>query len=272
MIKAGVIGHPISHSKSPYIHGYWLQQYGIEGEYKAYDIEPAVLESAVRGLVDAGLTGFNVTLPHKQNIMSFCKTVSDEARLIGAVNTITVLKNGDLHGHNTDAFGFAQNLMEMIPDFKWSGATATVIGAGGAARAILYALYQKGLTDIRLTNRTRASAEILAAPYNAKIIDWHDRNSSVSDTDLLINTTSLGMKGQKPLDIDLSGLNQNAVVYDIVYTPLKTPLLQQAEQCGAQIVTGIGMLLHQARPGFESWFGRFPKVTDALEQLVLAVE
>ena len=272
MIKAGVIGHPISHSKSPFIHGYWLTQYGIDGEYKTYDIDPAALDAGVRGLVDGGLAGFNVTLPHKQNIMPLCKTVSDEARLIGAVNTITVLKNGDLHGHNTDAFGFAQNLKETIPEFKWDGASATVIGAGGAARAILYALRQNGVADIRITNRTRESAENLAAPYKANVIDWDDRNASVCGTDLIINTTSLGMKGQNQLEIDLSGITENTVVYDIVYTPLMTPLLQQAEQQGAKIVTGIGMLLHQARPGFEAWFGHFPNVTEELEALILGIK
>ncbi len=271
MIKAGVIGHPISHSKSPSIHGYWLKHYGIEGEYKTYDIDPAKLEAGVRVLLEDGLVGFNVTLPHKQNIMSLCQTVSDEARLIGAVNTITILKNGNLHGHNTDAFGFAQNLKETVPDFKWSGATATVIGAGGAARAVLYALHQNGITDIRLTNRTRESAENLGAFYHAKIVDWDDRHSLARDTDLMINTTSLGMKGQPLLDIDLTGIRDQTVVYDIVYTPLMTPLLQQAEQKGAKIVTGIGMLLHQARPGFEAWFGHFPKVTDELETIILSL-
>lgn len=269
MIKAGVIGHPISHSKSPFIHGYWLKQYGIDGEYKTYDIAPAELETGVHGLIDSGLVGFNVTLPHKQNIMPLCKTLSDEARLIGAVNTITVLKNGDLHGHNTDAFGFAQNLKETIPDFKWNGAAATVIGAGGASRAIIYALQQNGISNIRITNRTRESAQILATPYDAEVIDWNNRHSSVRDVDLIINTTSLGMNGQEPLDLDLSGISKNTVVYDIVYAPLITPLLQQAQQYGARTVTGIGMLLHQARPGFEAWFGQFPQVTQELEELIL---
>jgi shikimate dehydrogenase len=272
MIKAGVIGHPISHSKSPLIHGYWLKQYGIEGEYKTYDIDPAALETGVRGLVDAGLVGFNVTLPHKQNIIPLCKTLSNDARSIGAVNTVTVLKNGDLHGHNTDAFGFARNLKVAVPDFDWENATATVIGAGGAARAILYALQQHGIINIRITNRTIESAQNLAALYQAKVIDWDDRNASVRDADLIINTTSLGMKGQNSLDIDLSGINGNAVVYDIVYTPLMTPLLQQAEEKHVRIVTGVGMLLHQARPGFEAWFGHFPDVTPELESLILGIK
>ena len=269
MIKAGVIGHPIAHSKSPLLHGYWLKQYGIAGEYKTYDIDPASLETGVRALVDAGLSGFNVTLPHKQTIMSLCQTMSDEARLIGAVNTVTVAKNGDLHGHNTDAFGFAQNLKETIPDFDWNGSTATVIGAGGAARAVLYALQKNAVGDIRLTNRTRESAEKLGAAYGATIIDWDDRNASVAGADLIINTTSLGMKGQDALDIDLSGITDQTIVYDIVYTPLITPLLQQAQDKGARVVTGIGMLLHQARPGFEAWFGQFPDVAKELEAFIL---
>lgn len=272
MIKAGVIGHPIAHSKSPSIHGYWLNQYGIEGEYKAYDIAPAELESGVRRLVDAGLVGFNVTLPHKQSIMKLCKTLSDDARLIGAVNTVSVSKNGDLHGHNTDAFGFAQNLKVAVPDFDWKNATATVIGAGGAARAVLYALHQQGVPAIRITNRTRESAEQLAAHYHAQVVDWDDRNAAVRDADLIVNTTSLGMTGQPSLDIDLSDINGNAVVYDIVYTPLMTDLLQQAEEQRVRFVTGIGMLLHQARPGFELWFGHFPDVTPELESLILGIK
>lgn len=272
MIKAGVIGHPISHSKSPLIHGYWIKQYGIQGEYKTYDIAPENLESGVRGLVDAGLVGFNVTLPHKQNIMPLCATLSDEAAAIGAVNTITVFPNGDLHGHNTDAFGFAQNLKVAAPDFVWKDATATVIGAGGAARAVLYALHQNGVKHINITNRTRESAENLAASYHAHVVDWDDRNSAARNADLIINTTSLGMTGQSSLDIDLTDINGNAVVYDIVYTPLMTPLLQQAEEKRVRVVTGVGMLLHQARPGFEVWFGHFPDVTPELEALILGIK
>lgn len=270
MIKAGVIGHPISHSKSPLIHGYWLNQFGIDGEYKTYDIAPDTLKDGIRQLVDAGLVGFNVTLPHKQNIIPLCKTLSDEARSIGAVNTVTVLKDGDLHGHNTDAFGFSQNLTETIPDFDWGSAKAAVIGAGGASRAILYALKKMGVTDIRLTNRTRAIAENLGALYGADIFDWDKRNQSVRGANLIINTTSLGMKGQDELNIDLSSMQNNAVIYDIVYTPLITPLLQQAINLNAKIVTGVGMLLHQARPGFEAWFGRFPSVTKDLEEIILS--
>lgn len=271
MIRAGVIGYPISHSKSPYIHGYWLKKYGIDGEYKAYEIRPETLETDIHDLVHAGVSGFNVTLPHKQNMMRLCQTLTDEARLIGAVNTVTVLKNGDLHGDNTDAFGFTQNLEKTIPGFDWTKKTATVIGAGGAARAVLYALSQKAVPEVRITNRTQESAENLARLYHATPFEWKDRDKSVSGADLIINTTSLGMKGQNPLDIDLSGIQESTVVYDIVYTPLITPFLHQAQNEGARIVTGIGMLLHQARPGFHAWFGQTPTVTDELENLILGV-
>lgn len=269
MIKAGVIGHPIAHSKSPSIHGYWLKHYGIDGTYERHDIHPDDLSDGIQRLKDAGLSGFNVTLPHKQNIIPFCQTVSDEAKLIGAVNTVTISKTGDLHGHNTDAFGFAQNLNEKITGFDWKNAPATVIGAGGAARAIVYALAKNGIPEIRITNRTLESAEKLASPYGAKVVEWNHRDRAVQDAGLIINTTSLGMKGQAELDIDLTGMRKDAVVYDIVYTPLLTPLLQQAQLKHARIVTGIGMLLHQARPGFEKWFGRFPEVTADLEKLIL---
>lgn len=272
MRKAGVIGHPISHSKSPFIHGHWLSKYGIDGEYKTYDIAPENLEAGIRELVALGLSGFNVTLPHKQKIIPFCKTLSDEARAIGAVNTVTIDANGDLHGHNTDAFGFAENLNQNIPNFEWASSRVLVIGAGGAARAIVYALSKNDVASITITNRTLESAEELAKIYGANVVDWSKRHSAVEGIDLIINTTSLGMKGQANLDIDLSALNQNAVVYDIVYVPLMTPLLQQAQSVGAKVVTGIGMLLHQARPGFEQWFGKYPDVTVELEKTILDIK
>lgn len=269
MLKAGVIGHPISHSKSPLIHGHWLELYGIDGEYKTYDIAPENLETGIRGLIDGGLGGFNVTLPHKQNIMTLCDSLSDEAEAIGAVNTVTVTECGGLHGHNTDAFGFSQNLIETIPDFNWSQKIVTVIGAGGAARAVLYALQKNNCPEIRMTNRTRDSAEKIGLSYHAKIYDWDKRDEACQGAHLIINTTSLGMAGQPELEINLSGIASNAVVYDIVYNPLDTSLLKQAHQKGAKIVTGIGMLLHQARPGFQAWFGVYPEVTETLKNILL---
>lgn len=269
MKKAGVIGHPIAHSKSPLIHGFWLKQYSVDGEYNTYDIAPDVLKENIQSLIKQGLCGFNVTLPHKQNIIPFCDHISDEASAIGAVNTITISEKGELHGHNTDAYGFAQNLVETCPDITWTDLNAMVIGAGGAARAVVYALRQKGVKKISICNRTYQSARDLADLYDATAIEWGDLNRSLNDATLLVNTTSLGMIGQPELEIDLSHIHSAAIVYDIVYNPLYTSLLQQAQKKNLKIVTGIGMLLHQARPGFKAWFGHFPDVTKDLEELVL---
>lgn len=269
MIKAGVIGHPISHSRSPRIHGYWLGKFAIDGEYKAYDIAPDDLVDGFKRLIDQGLVGLNVTIPHKQHIMNLCHSLSDEAQKIGAVNTITISSDQRIHGHNTDAFGFAQNLIETIPEFDWANTIATVIGAGGAARAVLYALSQYGIPEIRIINRTIEHATELGLLYQAKAIEWDHRHHACATAQLVINTTSLGMKGQPDLDIDLSGISEDAIVYDIVYHPLHTPLLQQASQRKLRIVTGIGMLLHQARPGFQSWFGIYPDVPPELKEMIL---
>jgi len=269
MIKAGVIGHPIAHSKSPIIHGYWLKQLGINGQYQRYDIHPENLKADIDQLVTNKLAGFNVTLPHKQSIIPYCRTLSEEARAIGAVNTVTLSEFGELHGHNTDAFGFTQNLIEQHPNFDWADARVLLLGAGGAAKAVLYALSQKNVKDIRITNRTQQAAEDIGKIYSAHIFDWDHRQDALKGRNLIINTTPLGMKGQAELDIDLSAIAQYSFVYDIVYNPLLTPLLRQAEQKGFKIITGIGMLLHQARPGFQSWFGQYPEVTQDLKNLIL---
>ena len=268
MIKAGVIGHPISHSKSPIIHGHWLKQYGIDGEYKAYNIPPENLKNGINELIEKGLSGFNVTLPHKQKIINFCDSLTDAAQKIGAVNTVVIDKNGRLHGDNTDAFGFTENLVSTIPNFEWREKTALVIGAGGAARAILYALKNNGVQNIYITNRTDAHAKELAALYDAETISWENKQGSVSKADIIINTTSLGMVGQPPLDLSLTNLAQSAIAYDIVYTPLITPFLENAQKSGGRIITGIGMLLHQARPAFHAWFGTYPDVTDELVKTI----
>ncbi len=273
IIRAGVIGHPISHSRSPTIHGYWLKEYGINGEYKTYDIAPANLRDEVLRLRDAGLAGFNVTLPHKQAIMDICTTLDLEAQKIGAVNTVVFYPGGVIEGRNTDAYGFMQNALESEPAFfetPPADITATVIGAGGAARAVLYALRRNGVVDIRLTNRTLASAETLADDFGARVYEWDDMGAALEGANFLINTTSLGMTGQPPLDLPLDQFSPSGLVYDIVYAPLMTGLLKRAQLRGCKTVTGIGMLLHQARPGFQAWFGRRPEVTDELRAQVLA--
>ncbi len=270
MIKAGVIGHPIAHSKSPRIHGYWLARYGIDGEYKAYDVHPHLLEAEIMRLRDEGLAGFNVTLPHKQSIISLCTTLNDEASRIGAVNTVVFHKGGEIEGRNTDAFGFMRNATDTHPDFVWLDAPAVVLGAGGAARAILFALKRAGVPEIRLTNRTLESAEALAEEFGCVVYEWDDRQAALKGSRAVVNTTSLGMTGQPPLEIDLAPLGEGGLAYDIVYAPLHTPFLQQADALGCRVVTGIGMLLHQARPGFQAWFGHMPEVDDELLAAALA--
>ncbi len=270
-IKTAVIGHPISHSKSPLIHNYWIEKHGLNGGYQAINIHPDNIRTDVQALVGKGYAGFNVTVPHKIAIMELCDEIDDLAKSIGAVNTVTI-KNGRLYGTNTDAYGFIQNIKQNAPDFDFTSGRIVVLGAGGAANAVLYALLQEGAQEIIITNRTREKAQGLAA-FNNKIIkvaDWGDRNDICSGASLIINTTALGMTGKPPLTIDISGADNNALVTDIVYSPLQTDLLKQAQSHGFQTVTGIGMLLHQARPAFKLWHGVMPEVDKTLEKLVLA--
>lgn len=269
MIKTGVIGHPVKHSKSPIIHNYWIEKYGLSGKYESIDIPPENLKEGIKKLIDQGYQGFNFTLPHKELIIDMCDEIDATADKIGAVNTV-VIKDGKLKGFNTDAFGFIENIRHEAPDYNF-GSSAYIIGAGGAAKAVLYGLEQEGAETIYLTNRTRGKAEELAKHYkNVTIIDWQNREQALAEADLVVNTTSLGMTGQEKLEPDLSALKPDAIVCDIVYTPLYTDLLRQAQQKGNKVVTGIGMLLHQARPAFEKWYGVMPKIDEALLKKVLA--
>ena len=275
-VKTAVIGHPIAHSKSPLIHNFWLDKYGLNGTYNAVDIAPDDLDVSVKALVKQGYGGFNVTLPHKIAIMALCDKIDDRAKAIGAVNTVSI-RDGKLYGTNTDGFGFAHNILETCKDKDWNNwsfvsGRAVVLGAGGASRAVVYALLEHGTPEIILLNRTREKAEELAQMAPDKIIvqPWEKRNNAVIDANLITNTTSLGMAGKRPLDIDISLAPSHALVTDIVYAPLYTGLLQQAKEQDLRYVTGIGMLLHQARPGFELWNGIMPEVTPALVEKVLA--
>lgn len=273
--RAGVIGWPIAHSRSPRIHGYWLAQHNINGSYEAVAVEPAHLESEVARLVAEGWAGFNVTVPHKEIIIPLLQTLSPEAMMIGAVNTVIIQPDGSLHGHNTDAYGFIENLREAAPKHDFTAGAALVLGAGGAARAVLAALQAANVPDIYITNRTQARAEMLAAdfidgPARLHVVDWGERTKALKGCRTLVNTTSLGMTGQDTLDMPLDTAPPNMLVHDIVYAPLMTPLLEAAALRGLPYVTGIGMLLHQARAGFEVWFGVLPDVDDTLRASVLA--
>jgi shikimate dehydrogenase len=268
MIKTAVIGHPIAHSKSPLIHGYWMKQHGIDGTYEAIDIAPEDLSARLHDLANQGYGGVNVTVPHKEAVYDLCDDLDDAAQKIGAVNTV-VFKGGKIHGRNTDAFGFMENLRQSQPEYDFTEKTALVLGAGGAARAVVYGLLQAGVSRIVISNRTESRARVLC-DMNPKCIDvlpWSQHDLAAFD--IIVNTTSLGMTGKPGLDIDLGALHADAVVADIVYAPLMTDLLKRAQARGNPVVTGIGMLLHQARPAFEAWHGVMPDVDGDLEGLVL---
>lgn len=269
-LVAGVMGWPVGHSRSPRLHGFWLREYGIDGAYVPLAVPPERVEQAIRALPALGFRGCNVTVPHKEAALRAVDALDPAARRIGAVNTIVVRPDGSLEGRNTDAFGFIQNLRAALPGLGF-GQPSVVLGAGGAARAVVVALLEAGAPLVRLANRSRDRAEALAAELGGSIevVDWAERSDALAGAGLLVNTTTLGMAGQPALEIDLSPLPRTAVVTDIVYTPLTTPLLAEAERRGNPVVDGIGMLLHQARPGFAAWFGVEPEVTPALRRFVL---
>ncbi len=273
VLKAGVIGWPIDHSLSPHLHRFWLQEYNIDGVYEPFAVEPENLAAYLRSLAEQGRLGSNVTLPHKEATLMLVDDADDQARKIGAVNTVVVQKDGSLHGSNTDAYGFLENLKDHQPHWQAGAGPAVVLGAGGAARAILVALQEAGAPEIRLLNRTKARAEELANDLGGtiKVADWDNRAGALADAATLVNTTSLGMKGQPELEIDLANLPETALVTDIVYTPLETDLLKNAKARGNPTVDGLGMLLHQARPGFAAWFGIEPEVSGELRNHIISV-
>lgn len=267
---AGVIGCPIGHSRSPVLHGTWLRHYGLAGHYVPLHVAADDLADTLRAMPRMGFVGANVTIPHKESVMALADDVSETALRIGAANTLTFAPDGRLHADNTDAYGFIANLRQNAPDWDATRGPALVLGAGGAARAIIVALQDAGVPEIVLSNRTAARAEGLAAEFGVTALPWEDRGRVLPGTACVVNTTSLGMQGQPELQIDLTTLPAFALVTDIVYSPLETSLLAQAQAQGCTVVDGLGMLLHQAVPGFERWFGTRPEVTDALRAAVLA--
>ena len=272
LLLAGVIGDPIAHSRSPRLHGHWLDRYGIEGHYVPLHVTRDTLHDTIRLLPELGFRGINVTIPHKETVLQIADSVTDRAALIGAANTLTFTANGKLQADNTDGAGFLQNIRQHTADWTAAEGPALVLGAGGAARAVVAALLGDGCPHVFLVNRTRARAEALAESFGAKVhvIDWTRIPDVLEESALLVNTTSLGMVGKQPLHIDLDRLNPHTIVNDIVYTPLETDLLQVAAARGCHTVDGVGMLLHQAAPGFERWFGVKPEVDDELRAVVLA--
>ena len=259
---AGVIGSPISHSKSPQLHRHWLRTYGIAGDYIPMDVSAQDLKEVLRALPKAGFVGVNITIPHKEAVLEIADLVTDRATLIGAANTLIFRKDGKIHADNTDGYGFVENLKSGAPNWNPASGPATVLGAGGAARAVIASLLDAGVPEILLTNRTRVRAEKLADDFGKRltVVDWVQAGNILEESALIVNTTSLGMIGKPAMRVPLDGLRRGSVVTDLVYTPLKTDLLAAATAAGCVTVDGLGMLLHQAVPAFERWFGQRPEV------------
>lgn len=268
---AGVIGSPVSHSKSPQLHRHWLGTYGLRGHYVHLDIASADLHDAIKMMPKLGFVGANVTIPYKETVMEIADQITDRATLIGAANTLIFRTDGKIMADNTDGYGFLENIRQNVPDWDPNAGPAVVLGAGGACRAVVAALAEAGVQDIMLTNRTRSRADRLKQDFGqrVRVVDWVQAGNILEDAALVVNTTSLGMVGKPELRVPLDGLQKGAVVTDLVYTPLKTHLLQAAEEAGCRTVDGLGMLLHQAVPGFERWFGIRPAVDAATRAAAL---
>jgi shikimate dehydrogenase len=269
--RAGVVGWPIEHSRSPTIHRYWLKELGIPGSYDKFAVRPGEFSRFAAEIGAGGLVGANVTVPHKEAAFTACDARTPVAEALGAVNTLW-RQDGRLWGDNTDVAGFSANLDEAAPGWEGRGKLAVVIGAGGAARAIIYALISRGFARVVIVNRTQARAEALAAHFGGSTtaVPWADLATELPKADLLVNASTLGMIGQPALTIELSALPERAVVTDAVYVPLRTPLIEAASARGLRVAEGLGMLLHQAAPAFARWFGKRPVVTPALRALVEA--
>ncbi len=268
---AGVIGHPISHSKSPKLHNYWLTKYKINGFYVPFSVTTEKLKSSIEGLIDLGFKGVNVTIPHKTNVLTYADSVTDRASLIGAANTLYFSKSGKIHADNTDGYGFTQNIMDEIPDFDFYDKRAIIYGAGGSSRAIASALISNGIKEVGISNRTRSKAQIISENLGAKVsvVDWRNAPEMVGEVDIIINATSMGMVGQPDFSQPISRAKKTTLVVDIVYNPLVTDLLKEAKKLNLKTVGGIGMLINQAVPGFEHWFQKTPVIDDDIRKFII---
>lgn len=268
---AGVIGSPIAHSKSPRLHGYWLRAMGLPGHYIPMEVPSDKLQETLRLLPRLGFVGLNVTIPYKERVMEIADLITDRATIIGAANTLIFRRDGQIHADNTDGYGFMENIRQNVPDWDAKAGPAVVLGAGGASRAIVATLLDSGAPKVVLTNRTRARAERVREDLGRRIevVDWLQAGNALEDAAIVVNTTSLGMVGKPELRVPLDGLRPGTVVNDLVYAPLETHVLRTGKEKGCRTADGLGMLLHQAVPGFERWFGKRPIVNDALRRAVL---
>lgn len=269
-VLAGVMGWPVAHSRSPVLHNHWIKHYGLKGAYVLLPVQPDQLVDAIKGLRALGFAGCNLTIPHKVAAMPLMDRVDPLAHRMGAINTIVVEKDGSLSGYNNDGFGYIQSLLEAQPNWRADAGPATVLGAGGAARAVIVSLAEQGAREIRLCNRSWDKAQALAQEFGApvKAIPWEQRHEALADIALLVNTTNQGMSGQPALDLSLAKLPGHALVSDVIYIPRETPLLTAARERGNPTVNGLGMLLHQARPAFKAWYGVMPEITPELRRQV----
>lgn len=268
---AAVIGSPISHSRSPALHNHWLKTYGIKGHYIPIDISQDDLPDMIRALPKMGFVGANVTIPHKEKVLGLADLITDRAALIGAANTLIFREDGKIHADNTDGYGFIENVRHGAPGWDPKAGPAAVFGAGGAARAVLASLIDIGVTEIRLSNRTRSRADALQKEFGSKVkvYDWVKAGNMLDGALTVVNSSSLGMVGKSEFRVPLDGLSPSAVVTDLVYTPLETGFLRQAKEVGCTTVDGLGMLIHQAVPAFERWFGHRPEVNEDIRRVVL---
>jgi len=271
-LMAGVMGWPVMHSRSPKIHNFWLVKYGLNGTYVPLAIPAEGLRAALRALAALGFAGCNLTIPHKEAAFEIVDRVAPLARRIGAINCVVVAPDGSLDGYNYDGFGYIQSVLEAYPDWRADAGPIVVVGAGGGARAVLVSLVDQGAQEIRLVNRSPERAQALAREFGApiKAVPWKERHAALAGAAMLINTTSQGMAGQPALDLALDKLPGSALVSDIIYVPRETPLLAAARLRGNRIVNGLGMLLNQARPAFQAWFGVMPEVTTELRAMIEA--
>ncbi|HCX81502.1 MAG: shikimate dehydrogenase [Curvibacter sp. RIFCSPHIGHO2_12_FULL_63_18] len=269
---AGVMGWPVAHSRSPLLHNHWIAEHGLRGAYVLLPVQPEKIEQALRALPVLGFAGCNLTIPHKVAAMAIVDHLEPLAQRIGAANTIVVGADGALTGRNTDAYGFIQSLRDAQPGWRADAGPACVVGAGGAARAVMAGLLDEGASEIRLSNRSDAKAMDMAQEFGPRVraVPWAERHAALEGVALLVNTTNQGMHGQEALDLRLDVLPATALVSDIVYVPLETPLLVAAKARGNATVNGLGMLLNQARPAFEAWFGPLPAISPTLMEKVLA--